>query len=123
MTKQSSINRPKVTTGWVNDDSTNVRVCEFIDEASEAVEHAKWVMRQNLLGYEYDEMVILARSLNYVEIMLNHFDELKIPYVTTSSGTLFRDDLSVQAGMLLHASTLLVMSKQCNIYEFRFMGG
>ena len=97
----SSINRPKVTTGWVNDDSTNVRVCEFIDEASEAVEHAKWVMRQNLLGYEYDEMVILARSLNYVEIMLNHFDELKIPYVTTSSGTLFRDDLSVQAGMLL----------------------
>ena len=99
----SSINRPKVTTGWVNDDSTNVRVCEFIDEASEAVEHAKWVMRQNLLGYEYDEMVILARSLNYVEIMLNHFDELKIPYVTTSSGTLFRDDLSVQAGMLLRA--------------------
>ncbi|MBJ64389.1 MAG: hypothetical protein CMB55_06320 [Euryarchaeota archaeon] len=121
---KSSITRAKVRTGWINEDETKVSIHTFIDEASEAVEHAKWLQRKQLLGYEYDEMVILARSLKHVEILTNHLKNLGVPYVSTSSGTLFEDDLSVEAGMLLRACTDPVRNVQAVQYLLNsgFMG-
>lgn len=58
---------------------------------------------KNLLGYEWDEMAVLARSLNYVSKVIGYFDNNDIPYVTTSSSNLFREEITIEAGMILRA--------------------
>ncbi|MDE0954033.1 MAG: ATP-dependent DNA helicase [Candidatus Poseidoniales archaeon] len=98
---KTSNSRPDIKSGWKNNDETNVSLSRYVDESSEAIEHAKWMERKNIIGYEWDEMAILARSLNHLEVLINHFSNAGIPFVTTSSGTLFRDNLSIEAGMLL----------------------
>ena len=100
---QDGIERPEIKSGWINSDSTEINVQNMIDEASEAVEHGKVLKRKNLLGYEWDEMAVLARSLNYVSKVIGYFDNNDIPYVTTSSSNLFREEITIEAGMILRA--------------------
>lgn len=97
------IERPEINSGWINSNSTEVAVQTMIDEASEAVEHGKILKRRNLLGYEWDEMAVLARSLNYVSKVIAYFDSNDIPYVTTSSSNLFREEITIEVGMILRA--------------------
>jgi len=97
------IESPEIKSGWINSDSTEIAVQTMIDEASEAVEHGKALKRKNLLGYEWDEMAVLARSLNYVSKVIGYFDNNDIPYVTTSSSNLFREEITIEAGMILRA--------------------
>ena len=63
---KDGIDRPQIKSGWINSDSTEIILQNMIDEASEAVEHGKVLKRKHLLGYEWNEMAVLARSLNYV---------------------------------------------------------
>ena len=58
---------------------------------------------KHLLGYEWNEMAVLARSLNYVTKIIGYFENNDIPYVTTSSSTLFRDEITIEAGMILRS--------------------
>lgn len=97
------IDRPHVTTGWVNDDHTAIEAFRYLDTASETVETVEWMRRQHLLGYEWDEMAVLARSLAHVEVLQQHLDQRGVPYVTTSSETLFRDPSTRFAGLLLRS--------------------
>ena len=49
------------------------------------------------------KMAVLARSLNYVSKVIGYFDNNDIPYVTTSSSNLFREEITIEAGMILRA--------------------
>lgn len=102
-TNQDNFEMPDIKSGWINSDTTEVVVQTMIDEASEAVEHGIFLERKNLLGYEWDEMAVLSRSLNYVTSIIDYFELNEIPYVTTSSGNLFRDEVTIEAGMILRA--------------------
>ena len=102
-TNQDNFDMPEIKSGWINADTTEVVVQTMIDEASEAVEHGKFLERKNLLGYEWDEMAVLTRSLNYVSNITDYFDINDIPYVTTSSSNLFREEVTIEAGMILRA--------------------
>ena len=100
---QDDVERTEIKSGWINSDSTEVAVLTMIDEASEAVEHGAYLKRKNLLGYEWHEMAVLTRSLKYASKVIGYFDNNDIPYVTTSSSNLFRDEITIEAGMILRA--------------------
>ena len=95
--------RPDIQSGWVGDDTTDVFAREYTDAPSEAVESIDWMKRKHLFGYEWDEMAILARSLSHLESIKASLEIEGIPFVSTSSETLFLDPGTRYAGLLLRA--------------------
>ena len=97
------MNRPDVQSGWVNDDKTDVYAIEYLDMPSEAIECIEWMKGQHLRGYEWSEMAILGRSLNHLASLKSTLQLEGIPFVSTSSETLFLDPSTRYAGLLLRA--------------------
>ena len=95
--------RPDIQSGWVGDDTTDVFAREYTDAPSEAVESIDWMKRKHLFGYEWDEMAILARSLSHLDSIKASLEIEGIPFVSTSSETLFLDPGTRYAGLLLRA--------------------
>lgn len=100
---QGRMERLDIQSGWVGEDTTDVFVREYTDAPSEAIETVLWMKGQHLRGYEWDEMAILARSLPHLEAIKSTLNMEGVPFVTTSSETLFGDPSTRYAGLLLRA--------------------
>ena len=100
---QDRMERPDIQSGWVGDDTTNVLAKEYMDAPSEAIESIEWMKGKHLRGYEWDEMAILARSLSHLESIKASLEIEGIPFVSTSSASLFHDPSTRYAGLLLRA--------------------
>jgi DNA helicase-2/ATP-dependent DNA helicase PcrA len=100
---QDRMERPDIQSGWVGDDTTDVFAMEYTDAPSEAIESIVWMKGKHLRGYEWDEMAILARSLSHLESIKASLEIEGIPFVSTSSETLFLDPSTRYAGLLLRA--------------------
>ena len=77
---KDGIDRPQIKSGWINSDSTEIILQNMIDEARSS-RTRKGAKEKNLLGYEWNEMAVLARSLNYVTKIIGYFENNDIPYV------------------------------------------
>lgn len=100
---QDRMERSNVKSGWVGRDVSDVFTKEYVDAPSEAIESVLWMKGQHLRGYEWDEMAILARSLSHLEAIKTTLEVEGVPFVTTSSETLFGDPSTRYAGLLLRA--------------------
>ena len=100
---QNRMERPNVKSGWVGEDVSDVFTKEYIDAPSEAIESVVWMKGQHLRGYEWDEMAILGRSLSHLKAIKTTLEVEGVPFVTTSSETLFGDPSTRYAGLLLRA--------------------
>lgn len=100
---QNRMERPDIQSGWIGDDTTDVSAKEYTDAPSEAIESIDWMKGKHLRGYEWDEMAILARSLSHLESIKASLEIEGVPFVSTSSETLFLDPSTRYAGLLLRA--------------------
>ena len=87
--------------GWISDEVTKIDAFRYASDIDEAGEITEFIRRRHLLGIEYDEMAILARSLNYVRQIIHQLEMRGIPFSTTDSSNLFNDELTREIGLLV----------------------
>ena len=95
------LEKESMVSGWVSSEQTKIEATEFATDVDEAATIVDFIRRRNLIGIEFDEMAILAASLNHTKQITHLLASEGIPFVTTNSSDLFNDDLTRDIGLIL----------------------
>jgi DNA helicase II / ATP-dependent DNA helicase PcrA len=95
------LEKEAMNSGWISSEQTKIEATEFATDVDEAATIVDFIRRRNLMGIEFDEVAILAASLDHVKQITHLLAIEGVPFVTTNSSDLFNDDLSRDIGLIL----------------------
>jgi DNA helicase-2/ATP-dependent DNA helicase PcrA len=95
------LEKESMKSGWISSEQTKIEATEFATDVDEAATIVDFIRRRNLMGIEFDEVAILAASLEHVKQITHLLAIEGVPFVTTNSSDLFNDDLSRNIGLIL----------------------